>query len=53
MLISLTRSCWGQIALSAAGDTSMFSAGALEIPVAIAMATASQQHFGGYVALGA
>ena len=26
--------------------------GALEIPVAIAMATASQQHFDGYVALG-
>ena len=41
-------------ALSAAGASyeHISVPGALEIPVAIAMATASQQHFDGYVALG-
>ena len=41
-------------ALSAAGASyeHVSVPGALEIPVAIAMATASQQHFDGYVALG-
>ena len=43
-----------QSALSAAGASfeSVSVPGALEIPVAIAMAAASQQHFDGYVALG-
>ena len=38
--------CWGKICLSAAGASfEHFSVpGALEIPVAIAMAAASQQH---------
>ena len=41
-------------ALNAAGATfeHVSVPGALEIPVAIAMAVASQQHFDGYVALG-
>ena len=41
-------------ALSAAGASfeQISVPGALEIPVAIAMAAASQQHFDGYVALG-
>ena len=41
-------------ALSAAGASFEHVAvpGALEIPIAIAMATASHQHFDGYVALG-
>ena len=41
-------------ALSAAGASyeHVSVPGALEIPVAIAMATASQKHFDGYVALG-
>ena len=43
-----------KFALSAAGASfeHVSVPGALEIPVAIAMAVASQQHFDGYVALG-
>ena len=43
-----------QSALNAAGASFEHASvpGALEIPVAVAMAAASQQHFDGYVALG-
>ena len=45
---------WAKSALSEVGASfeHVSVPGALEIPVAIAMAVASQQHFDGYVALG-